>query len=715
MRGVGGKRKVVLNSEDAERFNLRKGSLVLENVELEGLEFVTGGATSSVVFAGNASASIGKDSALNFDVEGITNELILTEDAVELSGSIAFLGNAVSNRLKIRFSLTEPVSGSTGRREGVDKGYPVLILSGNPGIFLTSDDGFGEEIVNNRAELVFGDNRIAIRNKNENAFIIDNNSLLKIRKLQVLTNPIKQQSSNFEFILEKIFGEGIDSSFIRKNKKRFTPKTAFARLRMLERLNKGKVKPRKNKSKKNKKKKKKKKRMTTRGFEQFGEDTLFRSPAFRSKDVPIEPDLYDIIYRNEAEITDPEGNLEFNGGDSSRFKILSIGSNMFDIYVENAHIIMPTDAVLTTDQVFRFEGDENIVNVRGIFEFGAENFDLKDSVIFKGDRVGQIDPTIKIKDLSILTLSQSTFLGTTIPFELGNQSELSLYSGGDTTLQPTARFYDGGILRPSSDALDTYVSGEGKLVWDRGSLVATDGNIFLTPNSTDILACTFNNSTIRVEDSKMIATGLGTSSWALRDSRLIIEEGGTFAFNDVSSPVVRSLLGSELRRGYIEDLTINGNSQIHIGGKLVLGRNKIKDLYTAIERTFNCKWEPLNISGDGLIEYVDRSAADIGSYKGFVAKLQTPAVAAINDSEMTFEKLAILLSQKTSDFTESGFLHYEDENGSEFVRTNKGNRITLAEGDTPVQVTTNAAGKYIVIIRKASGASVAYDEDGNSV
>lgn len=749
LRGLAGKHKFTLTSDRDKRFNLRKGSLSFQNIEFEGLEHVEGGPTSSIVLAGNATVVINQDTSLNFDVERKNNELLFIKDAVDLSGSIGFFGDASSNILSIKFSLLERPTGNTGRRKGVKKGWPLLIFSGDTGVFLTADDGLGFEPNRNLAGLRFEDRKLAIKLKNENAFVIENNSFLKCRKLHILDFPMKQQSSHFTLKSKKIFGEGIDTSFIRADrslKKQIKHKTAFSQIRMLEReeLRKKRLKTTRKNAKdvdKNRQQKnifkKNKNRMLTRGLDILDEldneelrdccccdddSTDEEEGDGASQFGPEEgPEVYDSTIENEWEIKNPEGNQEFDGGFSSRFVVEEIGPNAFDILSTNAHVFLPDEARLgavqedrnkiafAPNQIMRFEGPDNQVEVTGILEFDASNIDLKGSVVFRGLHGGVQNPHIQIRDNSIIPIPGGTSFCSLVPVELGKQSEFILF--GSDQNNTTLKFASGGTLRPQEGAETVYVSGTGQVLFHRGLLEGTNGDIYFNPNTTDNIVYDFLDSQVRVEDGRTIAVGEGTSSWGLRNTQVIIETGGTFAFNDVSAPAVRSALGGEIKRGDIQNIVIDGGSSVYVGGRLVLGRNTVKNAVERVEKPFYCKWEPFNIYGEGFVEYVAIPAATQAEYRGFVAKLQPQTIKAIIDQEMTFEKLAIMLTQKTAAFTADGVLHYEDENGNERIRTNKGISFTLNPGDIPVEVRGNGADLQI-IVNDAAGNVKVYNENG---
>ncbi|MFH1831322.1 MAG: hypothetical protein ABH827_00825 [bacterium] len=253
--GLSGKQKMVLSPADgvSKLMDLGGGTLVLQNVEFDGLEFITHDDSASLLIGGNATVPVSQDTSINFDIEGINNELIFLNDAITLSGAISFFGNAATNQLIMRFSLIDPISYdvvTVGDRAGVKAGNPLIIFDGDTGIYLTSDTGtLGLERLST-AGLIFPDPSISIRNTNANAFIVDKNSFLDVQEFEVLDYPIKQQSAQFRLSAEKITGQGLDPSFIRMRRSKKNEKfavTAYAKkvvkqAQELAKLNKYKIK-----------------------------------------------------------------------------------------------------------------------------------------------------------------------------------------------------------------------------------------------------------------------------------------------------------------------------------------------------------------------------------------------------------------------------------------------------------------------------------------
>ncbi len=219
---------------------------------------------------------------------------------------------------------------------------------------------------------------------------------------------------------------------------------------------------------------------------------------------------------------------------------------------------------------------------------------------------------------------------------------------------------------------------------------AGDIRIGIQTPSADVQA--FLNSQVQITTlcpeliaAARLLTGKGNFNWIFeRDGKLIIRNRGRFEFNnDGCEPPVRKLDGTHLTRGYVRELTFTDGSSLYIGcgGRLVLGINTPFDNRT--EKTFKCYFEPVRISGQGSVEWVDIPAGSnrISSYTGFAAELkgsfpQTP----INDQAMTMLKLMrILVNINDNLIVAIEFIDADD--CLRKVRTRNGVIVVLQDGD----------------------------------
>lgn len=290
IRGLGGKRRWTLNppiqidnGTKVYLIDLGNNVLHLQNMEFDGLAHTLVGPQGSIVLGGNTSVLLesfedvvngleNKDVTVipaNFDIENTNNDLILLEDALTIAGSISFFGLASTNFLNVRFSLPEPIIDFvpvSGPRTGVAAGYPLVVFSGDPGVFLTSlsgDEGLDNTgVLTSRVGMTFPDSRVAVRNVTENSFVVETNSFLRFRDLLVYGEPIKQSSTLFELSEGKIGEEGLATQFVRGIKSR-KPVTTYGKIvarklqalqerreKILKKLGKPKRKARKKRKKK---------------------------------------------------------------------------------------------------------------------------------------------------------------------------------------------------------------------------------------------------------------------------------------------------------------------------------------------------------------------------------------------------------------------------------------------------------------------------------
>ncbi|MBS1987676.1 hypothetical protein JST56_01660 [Candidatus Dependentiae bacterium] len=208
LRGLSGRKKISFRSINpalATLLDLQDNTLLLQSVELNGLGAIThldSEIAGAIALSGEAAVDIDVDTDMNFVVETVDNDMVLLKDSLRISGSILF-GDCPCNALHIKSAFTDPVV----ERPGVTSGNPLVVLSGNPGLFVTSELGV--------AGVFFDDLSISVRNIHGNAFIVDDQSLINCKRLEILDNPIKQSSTEFRLEAIELFGQKIDPSFIR--------------------------------------------------------------------------------------------------------------------------------------------------------------------------------------------------------------------------------------------------------------------------------------------------------------------------------------------------------------------------------------------------------------------------------------------------------------------------------------------------------------------
>ncbi|MCB9493370.1 MAG: hypothetical protein H6679_03785 [Epsilonproteobacteria bacterium] len=189
---------------------LGTNTLKLENAGIGGfasISHINGPViVGAIALSCQACAFIDVDTGMNFFIEDGRNEMIFEQDGLIMSGNISF-GDFPDNELSMRFLLIDPIDPNNPRRVGVKPGNPFVEFTGDPGVFVFSLDG--------RAHLIFEDFSVTTRLSNANGIVVDDNSLLTAKKLEILDNPIKQASGLFRFEAIEIAGAKIDPSFVR--------------------------------------------------------------------------------------------------------------------------------------------------------------------------------------------------------------------------------------------------------------------------------------------------------------------------------------------------------------------------------------------------------------------------------------------------------------------------------------------------------------------
>ncbi len=209
MRGLFGRRKISFQPIDPDAtptlLDLQDNTLLLQDAQLEGLDFIQhtdSDVSGAIALGGNAAVIVDNDTNMNFVAEDVDNEIIIAKDAVDLSGAILF-SDCACNTLNFKTAI----QGAIAPRDFGTPGYPAFILSGNPGLFVSSEFG--------TAGVIFDNMFMTVLNQNDNSFVVDKNSFMRCKVLEILQNPIKQSSGDFRVEALELLGQKIDPGFIR--------------------------------------------------------------------------------------------------------------------------------------------------------------------------------------------------------------------------------------------------------------------------------------------------------------------------------------------------------------------------------------------------------------------------------------------------------------------------------------------------------------------
>ncbi len=396
IRGLAGRKRFLVKPliPTHNILDLGQNSILLNAIEFSGFDSVlhrNAELFGTFGLSGESAAAIDADTAMNFFIEGIGNEILLLNDEINLSGAITF-GDFAANFLHIKTAITAPILA----KPDVNIGFPLLVLSGDPGIFVASE--FGE------AGVFLDDLSIAIQNDAGNSFVFDVNSFLVCKNLQILGNDIKQSSPLFGVEALSILGGKINPSFVRSpalaHEFSSRPVSAIHLMRERERqafaASSASAKAQsshyptshKNDKKKENKSKKKKSKTHHRYAELLGleiqdfdfDDYVIRGQKIKRRrdfiQVPADEDL-DVIYDGTLIIPTEEvtGNvLVRNGGRIENFQVdpdvvlnltlqdgasLSLGDN---------------DVELTDNHIINIVGSGNVIEIGGSLTLNNQFF-----------------------------------------------------------------------------------------------------------------------------------------------------------------------------------------------------------------------------------------------------------------------------------------------------------------------------------------------------
>jgi len=205
--GIGGIRRVGFNSiascekchatrerrpaiPEAKVFNLGNNTLTLKNIELTNIEEIDNHENGIIKLQGSSIINFNQNNARSFIIEGIDNIFRMRQNNLMLNGSLNF-GNKEHNILHIVHKIPQGLTEQ-----------PQIIL-GDMFAYVTSQGGI--------AELIFDDDVIRVINKGYNSFVVDQNSFLGGRQVQIWNYPIRQLSDHFDMADDLILTSNLDS------------------------------------------------------------------------------------------------------------------------------------------------------------------------------------------------------------------------------------------------------------------------------------------------------------------------------------------------------------------------------------------------------------------------------------------------------------------------------------------------------------------------
>jgi hypothetical protein len=677
--GEGAQRVVTFSNDDAgiAALDLGNSTLILENIELNGISDISYGPSNLIQLAGEGEVDIDINNGLNFLVDGPENYLTLLDDDLTLSGLISWGGQAV-NELFLRFVLTY------GLRPGAI--HPKVNFSGGPGISLGGDAKEVCRLIIENPYVIFG-------LLNNNAFLIDAGGQLFYHELELVpsgTALIKQYSSNILISGIRLIGQ-VSPEFGRlhgqavhqrpsagystggakaekRDKKRIEPKSEAVK----ESKNTGKTKNKQDKVQDKTKDNKNKYRHNRKaaphirmveGFEGALNDGANDFTTLRAVDLPPLP--YDLVYE-DAQIKQnlpPVGNI-----------LVSTSSRMYNIETETKGVYSVFNIVLKDNSTLAFADKDiildpanqkiNVVGVGNVIEVHGslrinnnllldEGAELTIRFVKTGSETPYVifdeDNTIDVEYSGVLRFEGPGLVefsnGMTV--NLNGEKIIDSHTGKIIKIQRAQLIiHDGAVLTLTPEA-QARISGVGALsVQDGGYINLTSpGTLFIGDDQKDDIDVeVFGASEVKLNNRSEIS-GLARISMEYLTSNLKFENGGVLSIAKDGSFEV-NCSDSALRRGHIKQISFDGHGGLYIkeNGVLKLAPNRV-DPKTGYGYELDWLGSELTLGGDGSVQFTNYKTA--GS---FVSKF-APSNSKIKydyygQTALTFEQIATMLANK---------------------------------------------------------------------
>lgn len=710
--------------------DLRTNTIELSQLEFSGLgnmSFGSGVITAAIALSGQAAVNIDVDTAMTFVVEDYDNYLFMARDNLILSGAIIF-GDKSSNILSIRSVITDPITD----KQGVKDGNYVINLLGNPGIFLTSAGG--------AAGLVFEDLSVSVNNASVNGFIVDAHSFLLGHRVEILGNPVKQNSVQFRLGVEELRGKKIDTSFIRspilppvtalhlerqREKEQFAVSVAqyqeqlvaFQAAESDSAAQQGKPtaprptaapsKPRQEKTldkvKKNQQQERAEEQLieaVTReatgldlpaGYDQRLESAVIEFDQALANNILLDKTTLKNFKVSSADLNLTMSNgsrlVMYDGADvvlGDNHVLNIIGDNSILVkgsLILNNRIHLHPGAVLHVE----FEGSSNTPKV--ILPSGKQlNIARRAALIFDGTNNGAIGKYIAKG--AIVNQTAGLFV-----MQHGSRITLDGRRASQSGFARSALIFTNRATLSLEEKAQATIDGIGEIIVDNNGYVVLDkpSELLIGSKKSDDIIVSVESSEIRLTTNvvggdrsakAIISCGLGGFDFSFKSAgRLIIGKNGRFELNAQEKV---------LRRGLVRSFDFSSSGMLFIDktGVLAMGPNKVDsttgaDTAPLISLGQSLFWDGLGaLTGEsGSIEFVGRPANETGNiYKGFIGRSGT-RLRKLNKTieSISIEELTKLFVQRSDVLTQA--VLYKESSGVYKLRTKNGISVTLNKND----------------------------------
>ncbi len=617
-RGMNGSKKVVFlpAAGVSTMMDLGVNSLKLQDINLVGLPFVTSETTGSIVLGGDAMVEVDGSTAMNFDIEGTGNALVLRQNGLTLSGAVRFGSMASVNELGIRFVLpleqisSDPISvtGADGNVGLVplEHGNPLVIFGGS--MVLASDFA--------AAEVVFEDPSVRVMNVSVDAFVIGDNSTLTAKNMEVLGHPIMQNSGRFTSNVVSVSGTGVDQSQGRALHPSYQQAvTTYGKLAQQKAKKRAQVKA---------KKIRKGKRTLHRGMD-FLDDEDEAFYGTRSFGQTLATGYVVRELHSTTIAVGPASNAAMYDGATRRN--FSTGAVPFAVTLKDGATLEQNPAktiALDADHSVGVVGKRNrivvthdcMINAAGLM-FGEDAM-----VTFEFDKQSSHEPMVHLSGLATLPAGSGImFKG---PGRVVLADGVGIFLNGSSDRQAFVNVGQ-GVRVENMGA--TFVGGVGAFSIAGGMVALTDGVFTLgdLPESPvtlhDIQFSVTDGGILDLSGSAYMrcAGGAAVSFGVSRRASLTLDTGCTLAFNEGKDGMVQ--------RGWLRALTFS-YATVAVRGMMKFGPNRHDDDY--VDATTDVAVGNSSIGGGGSFEVMTQNALKpevVGTQK-FVLADRQPVDAA---------------------------------------------------------------------------------------
>lgn len=602
LRGLGGQKKITFtrNSETGTNGGLALGvnTLVLEDIELDGLEYVSKLTKSAgdlqldgkIILAGQSRVNVRQDSDMNFTVQGNNNKLLFHSSDLSFSGRIRFQ-DFYDSTLRIGFATNDE---STSY---------ILNLASNSVVM---------DAAESECTIQFDNDDVTLVNQSPYSFIIRGRSILAGNTIRINENPLVQEAEQFSF------GSSVNLETDLPNPIEIVPIALTDENRS--------------------------------SFFYSSENSPFRSPLLRALNVP-KPRL---VIKNSLSGRNLKGNISikpfgritsFQPHETSPLNLILEGNATIFTQTRRegrvAQVIRQIttasndednlDALKNGDQIF-VSGTSNKIVVTGYLDIkGTINLDEESELIFEFDNSIDTEKAIRFSqedgffNLSMPKSSSLVFQGagsvlfsdnSTIEFQGDAPEDLESVATGIFKDNRPSLIFKRDALLGIDEGKKLTLSGKGKLLLQEdGEIRILNGKLIVGTDVEDIFDLTVDTRS----GVKIGSVGQAVYTPITRPARMSLSKG-TFniRFDRRSELAIRNggifevgLLDAVYTQGATDSIKFDKDAKINLTNDGMLALSQL-DITESENLAAQSLWNNTNglVEGDGIIALFTNVSTD---------------------------------------------------------------------------------------------------------